>query len=787
MTDNNILNTITKITFGTDSGLSDDSRKLSNLTTKVTENSIKKYNSQVPDNDLFGYTQQLGFTSFFKALATENNKLDHNVLKTKNNEFTEKMVELGSSNALLLHAGDNDRLMAYDNYDAMVRLIPICSMALDTYVANIISPDDFTKRIFNVKYNDDTKKNMLEPVVKECIRKYDLEAKVTEIVKDSLKLGRKYIAVLQYTDEFNKMLSDTTQVKPLNETLNDMDMLDEAYVAHVHNTEPKEYNFNFSKDEKLILESYLDINFNADNTLTESLNDLKENNTIITELCRVLNENVKIGSSYDSLKPRFELETTMKELAKSRADKFNETNRPKLGERRKKAEKEEADSDRLAINGSALRYLDASRIVKLEIDNICYGYYYIEYDDTEIARFNGTLPSSLYQNMPGVPVVKNDVQSSDSGTKNKPESKIMNVSDEMYDFISSVFLTGISNKLNKHFLANNKQLKDIIYSLVRQKYIKEKPIKITYFKPEEIIEFAPGSIFENAVYIAKIYLATLTNDIIIKLGRGHDKRIFYVSTGIAKDYEAAIQKTVEDIKSKDIGFNSLGSINSALSLSSGRFDDYYVPILPDGTKAVQIDAIAGANTDEDTELLEYLRKELINIVKLPAAYIADYSENIEFARNISAQNAEFLRLTISYQLVYNKAFTQLLRTLVRNELMYSKNGINDQSMYDASSIEVSFPSPGALQMTNLMEQTNNASAIGDFFVMMYGHLSDPNNVKINEIYKGKVMRKMLGDMVDWNEFEELYNEAKREVISEKITDKAHGIDDNIAGGYGGGY
>ena len=42
----------------------------------------------------------------------------------------------------------------YTEYDLIVEYIPQLYQALNVYVDNIISPDDFTKDIFNIFYND---------------------------------------------------------------------------------------------------------------------------------------------------------------------------------------------------------------------------------------------------------------------------------------------------------------------------------------------------------------------------------------------------------------------------------------------------------------------------------------------------------------------------------------------------------------------------------------------------------------------------------------------------------
>ena len=768
------------IVYGTDHKLDAESDKINKITSRVTANAIAKYNTQVPNSDLLGYTSTINFNNIFDAMATSKNKLDADKSKLMSDNFTDKMVELGQEAVGQLQQNNGPLNLAIDNYDSMVKLIPECSLALKTYIANIISPDDYTKKIFDVKYKSNDSQKMFEPIVENVINKYKLKLLCTDIVRKTLTYGKHYVAVLQYTDEFNKMLSNKNTIKNLNENASLFTALDKDYVYSENiNIDSSSFNKTYlDKNNITILENYLNIKRNDNKTLNENVNTDEKlyEKDILQIVSNICNKNVIVGSKVDLLRERYDLEAAFNVMPhKSKSSKS------RLGV----TVEIDDSSSQIFVNGSAIRQLDLKKLIKIEADGVCYGYYYIETDDLLNKPNTFTNGSSLYTSVSNAPVVSVDVN---HGSNAKPESQMLGITDAMYDFITNVFIDGISSKLNKKFLNNNKNFKDLIYSLVKHKYIKDKAIKITYFRPSDVVEFDTGSIFENSVYVAKLYLATLTNDIIIKLGRAHDKRVFYVKSGLDKQYAATIQKAVMDIKTKDVGFNDLNSINSTLSLSSGRFHDYFIPELPDGTRGVQMETFAGMNTNESTELLEFFRKALINTMHLPASYIADMAENIEFARNITSMNAEFLRIIIDYQLKFNESFTEFLRKLISNEKMYNADGAADKNILDVSEISVLFKSPGALQYTNLLEQINNISAIADTIVAAIDYSDDMQGARLKNRFKGKIIQEMIGSAIDWNRYRELYIESKTEESKQKTLDVANsnnmGID---TGGDTNGY
>ena len=166
------------------------------------------------------------------------------------------------------------------------------------------------------------------------------------------------------------------------------------------------------------------------------------------------------------------------------------------------------------------------------------------------------------------------------------------------------------------------------------RYIIKKGVKLTYFLPEEVIKFEAPALFRKILFFAKLYLATLSNIILIKLGRAHDKRVFYINVGLDADYEQAIQKVIQDIKTKEYKMDNLNDINTILNLNPGRFDDYFMPSM-NGDHPVEIDTLPGMDTEMSNEFLEFLKNSMLSGIGIPRDLI-DSLSNVDFARTLSA-------------------------------------------------------------------------------------------------------------------------------------------------------
>lgn len=290
----NLRNKSSTLVYGIDEQLSDENEELQNIiqqTIKDTKTKIGERTNEKPIN----YFNEINFGNAFSEIFANKNK-DGGTTKEekfKNSiEFKKYITDNNQLdiNGLLLE--DTNRIVSFNNYRIIQRHIPECAQALQIYKDNIISPDDYTKLIFNINYDkaiSEEAKNVVEQRTKNITEKYELEEKADKIITESLMLGESYYAVLSLEDDLSMMLADPTRNLSLNEEA--IRVMDKDSVSISILSENLEIN-----DETLEA-------LNEDLNLTEKKLDTDNAKELVA---RFINENVIIGSPKELLLERVE-------------------------------------------------------------------------------------------------------------------------------------------------------------------------------------------------------------------------------------------------------------------------------------------------------------------------------------------------------------------------------------------------------------------------------------------------------------------------------------------------
>ncbi|WCS68253.1 hypothetical protein Goe21_01430 [Bacillus phage vB_BsuM-Goe21] len=645
---------------------------------------------------------------------------------------------LSKENLSQLMGFEKERISRYSDYSIIYSYIPQLAECINVYRDSIMSPDDLTKDSLNIRYKSDKVKDELSnDVIKNTnflVKKYKLNKRAKNIIRKALTLGDYFVAVLRYDEEFNKML--------LTEDNKDL--------FNSNNEEQQNSRFIMKediddKDLKMLFET--------------NLNEKSEYNynQIKSEISSVINNNIDYEDD-----PR-------KSLLNLSADGLSQLNK------KKNKENDEDEFTHFGIKGSIIRMLSPENVIKLEVDGINFGYIHIEKTDEIATQGSGTTAISDFFN--------SRVDIEQSNHKDREE------------IIANVFIKGISKKIDNEFIKDNKEFKDYIYALLKEKYITEKKVKITYLAPDEVVHFMTDSDelygqskLARSLFFAKLYLATLITELMQKISRGRDKRLVYVETGLDADIEGAIQGVVKDIKSKEIQTDILKSVSTILN-SIGVFDDYYIPLI-DGEKPLDFDTLSGMDVDADSDFLQFLLKSAVNGTGVPANYI-DASQDVDFARSLVMQNSTFVRTIVSDQASFSESFSELIRILYRNEYHLNDNRKDkdngkkkkdSQDYIDVNDIEVLFPPPISLNLTNINDQISNASQTVDFITSSYIDETDADTSKKTS-FKKKIVRQMIPN-IDWDLMDRLYEDALMDSTENALkTNNSEGDGGDLGGGF----
>lgn len=751
-----------EIIYGSTDSIHDDNRKDVNHINKVINKINLQYKQTTGDNII----------EFFDAISGISNGPKGSKKRTKSQltgfeEITKQLEKPEMYNINELFSVENDRAILYNNYRLIYDNIPQLAQALNTYVDNILSPDDFTKSVFNIlidgkiitsNLTTEDNSNIIENV-KSLMKTYKLENLSKEIIRESLKIGDQFVAVLPIKKEISNMLSESnhdilfnhnaeTLFSP-NEIMLEDDELIEWNNAIIDNVKDKLYPIE-SLSESATKEERT--KYQQDKLLFE-----EKKRKFKADIAECLNNTFKFYDSADILAEDFYImnEDFNKEITNGLVDI------PFKSQSKMRKDKSK-DRTKLTINGSIVKVLDPSKVVKLTLDGICFGYYYMEkavdYGDKAV-KGNYSQTNSIFTSF---------------GNTMAPE-----LPNSKYKLITDIFVKNIGKKINKKFINNNPNFKNTIYTLLRQQYIQDNQINVVYIPPNQVIHFGEGgglddqndyhdSIFKSILYTAKIYLAVQTSTLMLKLVRSPEKRAFYIETDLDQDAEAVVQSFVRDSKTKEIKMESFNKdINTVLN-SIGSFQDYYIPVV-DGNKPVEIDTIQGMNVEMNNDFLEYLLNTLISGMGIPKEFLS-ITDQTEFARSLAMQNGKFVRSIIVKQKVFAEQFTQFIRLLYENEF--------DNSKVDSDKIKIEFPSPASLNMTNLNEQIGNSQTTIQFFLdTLIGEQTEENKEKY-AIAKRVFTKEILSNF-DWEKWETILNqEVGTKTIEEKINKKLNAPDNN---------
>jgi hypothetical protein len=765
--------------FGTDGGLEDEAEIVKNVIRGTMRQTANKYGKRA-DGAVVNYFNELNFTSAFSDVIKDPSDKRKEDKNNPDKTFKKYMAEQDISNIGGILASETHRIIAYNNYQAIYKHIPEAAQALDTYKDNIMSPDDFTKLIFETHYESEVNEELklkVEEQLDDILEKYELEGMAEEIIHGSLLYGDQYVAVLSLEQELDIMLTDPIMGNNINESM----MID------------------FESMDILIESEDVLVDSNVTGTLNEMLvqpkkkkEDKNDQRVTITEkeareyISHVANTNIQIGSKKELI-----LERLSAERSKIKFEQLNDL--PTIGKKDKSNFKQDRNDNKpMFINGSSIKILDPTKVVELKIDNTVYGYYYVEGVDSSTIPNSGYLGTSVGRELQSPTNIGSTLGTNNS--KFSPQGNAFSaqgLSDAKVNLISKVFLDVIATKVDKDFIRHNKEFKDFLFNLIKQDYILRKEIKLTYFTPAEVVAFKVPPLYSKIVFFAKLYMAMLTNMLLIKMGRAHDKRVFYVDTGLDANYEQAISRVLQDIKTKEFKMDSLGDINTILNLNPGRFDDYFIPTM-NGEKTIEIDTLQGMDIDLNNEFLEYLKDSMLSGMNIPKALI-DATKDVEFARTLSALNSNFTRSVVKYQKNLTQPFNKMLRRLYFNEYRFSNDQESDvMEIVNIEDIKINFPSPMLLQMNNLTEQINTADQNAEFYTNVLEPLEDDqSNIKLRGAIKSEILMDLLPG-VPWERYKDIAKAAKLGNTKEKIkaspeSEEEALTDSGVLGGYDQGY
>lgn len=692
---------------------------------------------------------------------------------------------------------DTERTARYTDYRLIDKYIPEITDSLDVLRDSIMSPDDISKKSVLYSYIGELStadRELFESNMRKLFEKYDFETFISDKIRSTLLLGDGFTIVDKLSSTFTRYLNEGDGGD--EELKDDGNVLSESadiFASPKFRDRIKAY---YEKAKSLNEASF--VTKGSDGKKYQVTSDMYVKNTE-EEILKMINKNVKYIED-----PMKALSDFTKYTGSTVSDKYTD-----------KITKE------LNINGVYFKDLNPDDVIKLEIDHICIGYIVINRTrgaaDTT-GGFGGSGINGNYSMLgaitsalnPDMGNANNNLQfnqasmSTDAFTGNQNVLKDGNTA-LAYNTIVDMLVKGISEKIDNKYIEKNEAFRDLLFGLVRMDYIISKEIDITFLEASQLDHVKIDSTMTygvsriaSSMFPAKLYLALLLTNLMLKINQGRDRRVFYVDTDLDDDFEGNIEQIIKDVKSSEIPTSSFGSATSVSTVLNtvGSLENYYIPTI-DGNRPFDIDVISGMQVDINDELMEKLLKSAIIGTGVPYNYI-DATNEIDFARSLSMQNQGFVKKVVNYQQVFSRFFTKIIRKMykyefgiddidetknnklkeikIKNKKRGKKSKKDDDadshsSMIDIEKIEIVFPEPVLLNVTTNNEQIEATNTTIEYITEMYVDANDENADDIKRRFKKELARSVYMKNLDWEAIDKAYDKMQEDSIEEKLLEK----------------
>lgn len=618
--------------------------------------------------------------------------------------------------------------LLYDDLNMIVEQLAELREAVATTRDAIVTADDITKTVsrsitFENIRQDDPNIATAEEVINAMEEQYKLPKKIKgQIISNTLKYGRYYVYVIPYSELFeqqykHKLKDPTRMATSVKESLNVEDVVSMDKVL----TESSNEFFTEWKNELKDIKCSVN-----EKDLKKHMSGYCENITVTKDISSIpLIEGTDVTQLFDAVK----FSDHVKDVVKSK--KSHKTINDAVLDIDKQAEGKFDN-----INDCYIKLIDPRRVVPVKILDTTLGYYYIHETDLkrDKAPFSTTISIS---------------QSTNSGYS---------------EDVEMTFLSRITDKIidafDPKFVEKNQKFKDLILNSLMYNNIYEKQLNFQFIPAEYMVEFTVNedengegqSILMGSLFYAKLYLAMLVFKIISMVTRSNDTRVIYVKNGgIDANITNKIQDVARSMKARQINFMDLLNYNSIIS-KLGAYKDVYMPVGRSGERAIEFDTIAGQQVDFNSDLMDFLRTNMINATGVPSV-IMNYINEADYAKSIQMGNTKFANRTLNLQLDLNPSLTELYQKILR----FSGAPLEDRVI---SALRYNLNPPTALSAQNSADDINTKDQL--ILAIVKTKIGDNENDDIANIARDYMYTELAREYIpnlNWTRIDDLHKRA----------------------------
>ena len=485
--------------------------------------------------------------------------------ESNTNKMIKSVQELFEDQTVLGALMMNDSIHNYiagqnRNYDLICKYLPKLEDALEIKRDNVLCSDNFSKNFLNPKSEKSSKDEVsrFNTNVKRIENEYNISEFLDDTYMNTSKYGEDFIYIVPYNVAFARLFKKSNY--RINSARIGQTTIFEGYEAGIsciseNCQETKDFK-SYIKDTGIsdqILKGMEDFVGNCSVTL--HFNKSNFISSTITERA-VLKEKEDL-ERFKSLSSIFESKTS------SLSNMFEDLGK---GKRRKQSlgamnqdgliinSDLDRDPDKLDKNflGAVVERIPRENILPIYIGKRCLGYYYFEFaEDPNACGYCGGHHTT--------PMLGNGSKTQYDMTEQQEELMIRYIS------------ARISSAIDTKFINANKDLKEEIYAILsyNEKFdiSRSNDIGITFIPAEDMVhcyfkldEHSHRGIsdLQRAVTPAMLYILLYLTDIIGKISRSNDKRVYYVKQNVETNVAKTMMNVVQQIKKG--GFLAMPSV-----------------------------------------------------------------------------------------------------------------------------------------------------------------------------------------------------------------------------------
>lgn len=530
--------------------------------------------------------------------SVTSDEMSQYLVKLFNDSESSNNLKINSINDIFSGSGNNEiasffqqryqnRNMLYDDLNMLCTQLAELQEAVLTTRDAVITSDDIssivsrTIKFEGVNETGDVSVDSFVETVKNIEERFELPKKIkNQIVTNTLKYGTSYVYHIPYSklfeEQYARKIADPTKYGTTIQ-----ESLCEASTISSLKTDLNNLDASYK---------ITDVNLN------KTVSNYGSNIAVTNDICSI---------------PLLEGTDAIKAFSSNEWEKLYKKN-----DEWKKAHKGYTANDGVvdinaevkgkfdSVSGVYIRYIEPRKLVPIKILDTTLGYYYIHENKmvTSQSPFSQTIK------------VSNNTNQVNSYNENIENTFLSVITDKIID------------KFDPKYVENNQKFKELIMNALQYNDIYKNALNFQFIPAEYITEFTIDedengegqSILIKSLFYGKLYLALLIFKLITILTRSNDTRVYYIkNSGIDTNIVNQIQDVARSIKAKQISFLDLLNYNSIIS-SVGQYKDVFMPVGRSGDRSIEFDTIAGQNVDLNSEMIEFLRTNMINNTGVPS-------------------------------------------------------------------------------------------------------------------------------------------------------------------------